>query len=51
MIAPSVALAIYLTATVLSVVKPWGMTKRGKRLAAEARAARVNRAAGAAPGR
>ncbi|MFB8205117.1 DUF2269 domain-containing protein [Kitasatospora purpeofusca] len=50
-IAPSVALTIYLTATVLSVVKPWGMTKRGKRLAAEARAARIDRAAGAAPGR
>ncbi len=50
-IAPSVALTIYLVATVLSVVKPWGMTARGRRLAAEARAARTHRAAGAAPGR
>ncbi|MFB7475660.1 DUF2269 domain-containing protein [Kitasatospora sp. NPDC056184] len=49
-IAPSVALTIYLFATVLSVVKPWGMTKRGRRLAAEARAARTGRPA-AAPGR
>ncbi|MFC5667297.1 DUF2269 domain-containing protein [Kitasatospora misakiensis] len=45
-IAPSVALTIYLVATVLSIVKPWGMTKRGRRLAAEARTARTNRAAG-----
>ncbi|MET8700325.1 DUF2269 domain-containing protein [Kitasatospora sp. NPDC058032] len=50
-IAPSVALTIYLVATVLSVVKPWGMTKRGRRLAAEARAARTKRPAAAAPGR
>ncbi|MFF7457523.1 DUF2269 domain-containing protein [Kitasatospora sp. NPDC008115] len=50
-IAPSVALLVYLTATVLSVVKPWGMTGRGRRLAAEARAARTGRAADAAPGR
>ncbi|MEV6972744.1 DUF2269 domain-containing protein [Kitasatospora sp. NPDC093806] len=42
-IAPSVALAIYLAATVLSVLKPWGLTRRGARLAAAARAARTGR--------
>ncbi|MET9400677.1 DUF2269 domain-containing protein [Kitasatospora sp. NPDC002965] len=48
-IAPSVALTIYLTATILSVLKPWGMTRRGTRLAAAARAGRV-RPAGAGSG-
>ncbi len=32
-VAPSVALTIYLFATILSILKPWGPTKRGIRLA------------------
>lgn len=36
-IAPSVALATYLFMTVLSVLKPWGLTKRGQRLRSRAR--------------
>ncbi|WP_327681302.1 DUF2269 domain-containing protein [Kitasatospora sp. NBC_00458] len=48
-IAPSVALTIYLTATILSVVKPWGMTRRGTRLAAAARAGRTRPSGGGSP--
>jgi hypothetical protein len=48
-IAPSVATATYLFITAISVLKPWGPTRRGRRLrasrAAESRAVRVRRGA------
>ncbi|MET4927654.1 hypothetical protein P3L51_35755, partial [Streptomyces sp. PSRA5] len=45
--APSVATAAYLFMTVISVLKPWGLTRRGRRL----RAASADRRAGrAGPG-
>jgi hypothetical protein len=36
-IAPSVSLSAYTFMTVISVLKPWGLTKRGQRLRAQAR--------------
>ena len=36
-VAPSVALTILLSATILSVVKPWGRTSYGRRVARQAR--------------
>ena len=39
-IAPSVATATYLFITAISVLKPWGLTGRGRRLRAEARSAK-----------
>ncbi|MFC9235901.1 DUF2269 domain-containing protein [Streptomyces decoyicus] len=46
-VAPAVATATYLFITAISVLKPWGLTKRGSRLreaqSAEARAGRVRR--------
>jgi hypothetical protein len=36
-IAPSVSLGAYTFMTVISVLKPWGLTKRGQRLRARAR--------------
>ncbi|WGP11335.1 hypothetical protein [Streptomyces sp. SH5] len=32
MIAPSVATAIYLFITTISILKPWGLTRRDRRL-------------------
>lgn len=47
LIAPTVATATYLFLTAISVLKPWGLTRRGRRLreaqSAEARAARGRR--------
>ncbi|MFJ2909263.1 DUF2269 domain-containing protein [Streptomyces sp. NPDC087228] len=37
-VAPSVATATYLFITAISVLKPWGMTRRGRRLRGAARA-------------
>ncbi|MQA12912.1 MAG: DUF2269 domain-containing protein [Pseudonocardiaceae bacterium] len=50
-VATSVALALLVTATVLSVVKPWGRTARGRRAAAAARpgTGAVHRLAGSSP--
>lgn len=40
-VAPSVATATYLFATAISVLKPWGLTRRGRRLRDTARSAVV----------
>jgi uncharacterized membrane protein YgcG len=49
-IAPSVALALYTFLTAISVLKPWGLTARGRRLRAAGRATGRATGAGAGPG-
>lgn len=43
-IAPSVSLSAYLFMTVISVLKPWGLTKRGQKLRTRARTPVADRA-------